>query len=222
MNDTAKDLGMTNTTYTDASGLKETTVSTAEDQVKLGNQLVQDPGADGHHQAAELGRPVRQEVDQLQPPRAVQQRHRHQDRHHHRGRRQPAVRRHQGGRRRDGIVVGAILGQHTAPIIDTVNAVSKTAMLAAQDAMTSAKILKKGTSSGTSTTGSAVTRRSSSPRTSRRSAGPGLKVKLSFAPDAVPHEAKAGTKVGTLTVGDGTSGAVKVPVALQKDLANRP
>ena len=30
--------------------------------------------------------------------------------------------------------------------------------------------------------------------------------------------AKAGTEVGTLTVGDGSSGAVKIPVALQSDL----
>ncbi|MHC3469305.1 D-alanyl-D-alanine carboxypeptidase family protein, partial [Streptomyces sp. 7R007] len=43
MNDTAKELGMTDTTYTDASGLKETTVSTAHDQVKLGNELVKIP-----------------------------------------------------------------------------------------------------------------------------------------------------------------------------------
>jgi serine-type D-Ala-D-Ala carboxypeptidase (penicillin-binding protein 5/6) len=46
----------------------------------------------------------------------------------------------------------------------------------------------------------------------------GFKVRLSFDADDVPHTAKAGTQVGTLTVGDGTSGAVKVPVALQKDL----
>ncbi|CAM5643598.1 serine-type D-Ala-D-Ala carboxypeptidase OS=Streptomyces glaucescens OX=1907 GN=SGLAU_14835 PE=3 SV=1 [Streptomyces glaucescens] len=48
----------------------------------------------------------------------------------------------------------------------------------------------------------------------------GLTVKLSFAADELPHTAKAGTKVGTLTVGDGaTAGAVKVPVALNDDLA---
>src|SRR4029078_2844624 len=43
MNATAKELGMTNTTYTDPSGLKETTVSTAEDQVKLGRAFVKVP-----------------------------------------------------------------------------------------------------------------------------------------------------------------------------------
>ena len=46
----------------------------------------------------------------------------------------------------------------------------------------------------------------------------GLKVKLTFAPAEVPHTAKAGTEVGTLTVGDGSSGAVKIPVALRSDL----
>jgi hypothetical protein len=36
----------------------------------------------------------------------------------------------------------------------------------------------------------------------------------------VPHTAKAGTEVGTLIVGDGSSSeAVEVPVALQDDLA---
>ncbi|MEV7080894.1 hypothetical protein AB0N88_20535 [Streptomyces sp. NPDC093516] len=39
---------------------------------------------------------------------------------------------------------------------------------------------------------------------------------LSFATGHVPHTAKAGTEVGTLTAGEG--GAVKVPVTLQKDL----
>ncbi len=43
MNATAKELGMTGTTYTDPSGLKETTVSTAHDQVRLGRAVVKQP-----------------------------------------------------------------------------------------------------------------------------------------------------------------------------------
>ncbi|CAM5374974.1 D-alanyl-D-alanine carboxypeptidase [Streptomyces hirsutus] len=44
-------------------------------------------------------------------------------------------------------------------------------------------------------------------------------MKLTFTGGELPHRAKAGTEVGSLTVGDGTnSGAVKVPVALQEDL----
>jgi D-alanyl-D-alanine carboxypeptidase (penicillin-binding protein 5/6) len=43
MNSTAKELGMSQTTYTDPSGFEESTVSTASDQVKLARQAMQDP-----------------------------------------------------------------------------------------------------------------------------------------------------------------------------------
>jgi D-alanyl-D-alanine carboxypeptidase (penicillin-binding protein 5/6) len=43
MNATAKELGMSQTTYTDPSGFEETTVSTASDQVKLARVAMQDP-----------------------------------------------------------------------------------------------------------------------------------------------------------------------------------
>ncbi|MFI6621190.1 D-alanyl-D-alanine carboxypeptidase [Streptomyces sp. NPDC050528] len=219
MNDTAKSLGMTNTTYTDASGLKETTVSSAEDQVKLGNQLVKiqalmditklpswiDPSGKKWTNYNRLV-PYNNSLGIKTGTTTAAG-----------GNLLFAATKEVGGE--TAVVVGAILGQHTAPIIDTVNAVSKTAMLAAQDAMTSAKILKKGTVVGYvddqlgGHTPVVVTKDVAAVGWA------GLKVKLSFAPDDVPHTAKAGTQVGTLTVGDGSSGAVKVPVALQKDLA---
>jgi D-alanyl-D-alanine carboxypeptidase (penicillin-binding protein 5/6) len=43
MNATAKELGMSQTTYTDPSGFEESTVSTARDQVKLARMAMQDP-----------------------------------------------------------------------------------------------------------------------------------------------------------------------------------
>lgn len=43
MNATAKELGMSQTTYTDPSGFEETTVSTARDQVKLARAAMADP-----------------------------------------------------------------------------------------------------------------------------------------------------------------------------------
>jgi D-alanyl-D-alanine carboxypeptidase (penicillin-binding protein 5/6) len=43
MNATARELGMSQTTYTDPSGFEETTVSTASDQVKLARMAMQDP-----------------------------------------------------------------------------------------------------------------------------------------------------------------------------------
>ncbi|MFE7167105.1 D-alanyl-D-alanine carboxypeptidase [Streptomyces sp. NPDC057616] len=218
MNDTAKDLGMKNTAYTDASGLKESTVSTAQDQVLLGNELVKIPAL--------------MEITKL--PNWV-------DPSGHKWRNYNALVPYNGAlgiktgtttkaggnllfaatKETGGetvTVVGAILGQHTAPIIDTVNAVSKTAMLGAQDALTAKKILKKGDVVGYvddqlgGHTPIVLT------KDVQAVGWAGLKVKLSFDADDVPHSAKAGTKVGTLTVGDGTSGAVKVPVALQKDL----
>jgi serine-type D-Ala-D-Ala carboxypeptidase (penicillin-binding protein 5/6) len=218
MNATAKELGMTNTTYTDPSGLIETTVSTAQDQVKLGNALVKIPALTDITKLPSWKDPsgqVWQNYNRLVPYNG-------------------AIGIKTGSTTKAGgnllfaatkevggetvTLVGAVLGQHTAPIIDTVNAVSKTAMLAAQDGLTSAKILKKGDVVGYvddqlgGHTPVAVTEDVTAVGWA------GLEVRLSFEADDLPHSAKAGTKAGTLTVGDGDAGAVEVPVALEKDL----
>ncbi len=101
MNDAAKDLGMTEHDVHRPLGPEGDHRLHRRGPGEARQRAGADAGAGGHHQAAHLGGPVRQEVGQLQPPRAVQQRHRHQDRLHHQGRRQPAVRRHPGGRRRE-------------------------------------------------------------------------------------------------------------------------
>ncbi|MFF4060592.1 D-alanyl-D-alanine carboxypeptidase [Streptomyces sp. NPDC001668] len=218
MNDTAKALGMKNTKYTDASGLKETTVSSAEDQVKLGNELVKIPALMDITRLPSWKDPSGQtwnNYNRLVPyngaigiktgttTKAG-------------GNLLFAATKEVGGE--TVTVVGAVLGQHTAPIIDTVNAVSKTAMLAAQDALTSAKILKKGDVVGYVDDGLGGHTPVVLTKDVTAVGWAGYKVKLSFAADDVPHTAKAGTKVGTLTVGDGKGGAVEVPVTLQKDL----
>ncbi|MEU9174541.1 D-alanyl-D-alanine carboxypeptidase [Streptomyces sp. NPDC048420] len=218
MNDTAKELGMKNTTYTDASGLKETTVSSAEDQVKLGNELVKIPALTEITSMGQWIDPSGQKwynYNYLVPyngaigiktgtTTAAG------------GNLLFAARKEVGGE--TVTVVGAILGQHKSPIIQTVNDVSKTAMLAAQDALTSAKILKKGDVVGYVDDGLGGHTPVVLTKDVTAVGWAGFKVKLSFAADDVPHTAKAGTKVGTLTVGDGEAGAVKVPVTLQKDL----
>ncbi|MGX1548824.1 D-alanyl-D-alanine carboxypeptidase, partial [Streptomyces adustus] len=220
MNDTAKQLGMTNTTYTDASGLKETTVSTAQDQVKLGHELVKiqalmditklpswtDPSGQKHRNYNTLV-PYNNALG-IKTGSTTKAG----------GNLLFAATKEVGGE--TVTLVGAVLGQHKAPIIDTVNAVSKTALLAAQDAMTSAKILKKGDVVGYvddrlgNHTPVVVTKDVSAVGWA------GLKVKLTFDSGDVPHSAKAGTEVGSLTVGDGSgdSVGVQVPVALQTDL----
>ncbi|MFJ9720857.1 D-alanyl-D-alanine carboxypeptidase [Streptomyces sp. NPDC101213] len=218
MNDAAEDLGMTNTTYTDASGLKETTVSTAADQVKLGNELVKIPALMEITKLPEWIDPSGQKwrnYNTLVPynnalgiktgstTKAG-------------GNLLFAATEEAGGE--TVTVVGAVLGQHRSPIIDTVNAVSKTALLAAQDALTSAKILKKGDVVGyvDDRMGNHTPVVVAEDVTAVGWAG--LTVKLSFAGGEVPHTAKAGTQVGTLTVGDGSGDAVKVPVSLQREL----
>ncbi|ANP57166.1 D-alanyl-D-alanine carboxypeptidase [Streptomyces griseochromogenes] len=220
MNDTAKELGMTNTTYTDPSGLKETTISTAEDQVKLGRLVVKNPALvaitsaaswtdpTGHNYPNWNKLPFQMGAIGIKTGSTTAAG----------GNLLFASRKTVGGQ--TVTIVGAILGQHKGTsILDTVNAVSRTALTAAQDALTSSKILKKGDVVGYvddqlgGQTPIAITKDVTMPGWA------GLKVKLSFASGTVPHTAKAGTKVGTLTVGDGSAGAVKVPVALQQDLA---
>ncbi len=219
MNATAKELGMANTTYTDPSGLKETTVSTAEDQVKLGNAAMRIPAMVAITSAASWQDPSgRTWSNYNELPYTI-----------------GAIGIKTGSTTKAGgnllfaarkkvgdqtvTIVGAILGQHKPSILDTVNAVSRTALLAARDVPTSAKILKKGDVVGYvddqlgGHTPIVVTKDVTAVGWA------GLKVRLSVVAKDVPSIGKAGDEVGTLTVGDGADGAVQVPVALQKDLA---
>ncbi|MEH0437380.1 D-alanyl-D-alanine carboxypeptidase [Streptomyces scabiei] len=219
MNAAAKDLGMKNTTYTDPSGLKETTVSTAEDQVKLGNALVRmkaltditklptwvDPSGkkwDNYNRLVPYNNAIGIKTGSTTAAG---------------GNLLFAATQEVGGE--TAIVVGAVLGQHTPPIIDTVNAVSKTAMIAAQDALTSDTILKKGDVVGHVDDG--LGGRTPVVVTKNVSAvgWAGKTVRLELDADAtIPHEAKPGTVVGSLIVGNGIGDGVKVPVALQETL----
>ncbi|WP_415924343.1 D-alanyl-D-alanine carboxypeptidase [Streptomyces sp. AK08-02] len=220
MNDTAKELGMKNTTYTDASGLKETTVSTAEDQVKLGNKLVRMPALmDITRQPFwydPTGKKWRNYNEVIPANGGIGIKTGTTSAAG--GNLLFAATKEVGGE--TAIVVGAILGQHTAPIIDTVNNVSRTAMIAAREALLSSKILKKGDVVGYVDDGLGGQTPVVLSKDVTAIGWAGRKVELSFAAaDDLPHSAKAGTAVGTLTVGDGAGGAVKVPVQLQKDLA---
>ncbi|MEU6403064.1 D-alanyl-D-alanine carboxypeptidase [Streptomyces sp. NPDC046985] len=220
MNAAARDLGMTGTTYTDPSGLKESTVSTAQDQVKLGDGVVKlpalvaitgaaswrDPSGHGWQNYNSLPFTIGAIGIKTGTTTAAG------------GNLLFAARKQVGGR--TVTVVGAILGQHKGPsILDTVNAVSKTALVAARNALTSETILKKGDVVGY--VDDQLGGRTPVVLTKDLPAvgWAGLKAKLSFSAHDVPHTAKAGTEVGTLTVGDGDRGAVQAPVVLQKDLA---
>ncbi|MFI5973117.1 D-alanyl-D-alanine carboxypeptidase [Streptomyces sp. NPDC051452] len=218
MNATAKELGLTRTTYTDPSGLKETTVSTAEDQVKLGRAFVKVPALVAISSAASWTDPSGKfwpNYNEL-PFRVGAIGIKTGSTTKAGGNLLFASRKQVGGQ--TVTIVGAILGQHKPDILQTANEVSKTALLAAEKALTSAKILKKGDVVGYVDDGLGGHTPIVITKDVTAAGWAGLKVRLSFVSGTVPHTAKAGTTVGSLTVGDGTARSVKVPVALRKDL----
>ncbi|BFO22401.1 hypothetical protein SHKM778_87890 [Streptomyces sp. KM77-8] len=119
-------------------------------------------------------------------------------------------------------IVGAVLRQPEGGVDNTILSGALSAgdrlIQAAQGVLESATILKKGTVVGYADDGLGGRTPVAVTEDVQAVGWPGLSVKLTFTGEELPHTAKAGTKVGTLTVGDGTSGAVKVPVALRDDL----
>ncbi|MER5684183.1 D-alanyl-D-alanine carboxypeptidase [Streptomyces sp. NPDC002205] len=221
MNDTAKSLGMKNTTYTDPSGLTATTVSSAEDQVKLGQKLVEIPALMAITKLPSWTDPSGKNwrnYNTLVPYDGAL------------GIKTGSTSKaggnllfaaHKMVGDTDQLIVGAVLGQHKAPIIDTVNAVSKDVMVATEDLLKSGKVVKKGDVVGAVDDGFGGTTPVVATEDVAAVGWPGLTVKLELTDDgkALSHEAAAGTHVGTLTVGEGSS-QVKVAVALQSDLTD--
>ncbi|MGC5037471.1 D-alanyl-D-alanine carboxypeptidase [Streptomyces sp. DT190] len=222
MNDAAEDLGMKNTTYTDPSGLNNTTVSTAVDQVKLAKAAMEQPAF--REVAAMMSY-----VD-------------------YKGTRHDNWNRLVGSNDVTGIktgtttsalgnlvfsakkdvdgethrIIGAVVRQPAGGPDNTILGAAlhegDRLIRAAQGALETATILKKGTVVGYADDGLGGRTPVAVTEDVTAVGWAGLSVKLTFAADDLPHTAEAGTKVGTLTVGDGSSGAVKVPVALQEDL----
>ncbi|MGV9416948.1 D-alanyl-D-alanine carboxypeptidase [Streptomyces sp. NPDC003674] len=223
MNATAKSLGMTNTTYTDPSGLTNSTVSTAVDQVKLAKAAMQEPAF--REVAAMMSYDDYKGVN-------------HSNWNHLVGHNNVvgiktgtttsalgnlvfAAKQEVGGETRT--IVGAVVRQPAGGSDNTILAGALDAadklIRSAQGALKPATVLKKGDVVGYVDDGLGGRTPVVATKDVTAAGWSGLKVKLSFTSDVVPHTAKAGTKVGSLTVGDGGAGAVKVPVALQKDLA---
>lgn len=119
------------------------------------------------------------------------------------------------------LIIGAVFGQHAPPILDTATARSKDLILRTQELLTSKPVVRKGDVVGHVDDGLGSTTPVVATKDVPAVGWPGLTVKLALddGGKALPHEAKAGTKVGVLSVGDGTGDAVEVPVALQSDLA---
>ncbi|GHA85296.1 hypothetical protein GCM10010330_44390 [Streptomyces tendae] len=223
MNAAAKDLGMTNTTYTDPSGLNNTTVSTAVDQVKLAKEAMKQPAF--REVAAMMSYDDYKGVN-------------HSNWNHLVGHNDVvgiktgtttsalgnlvfAAKKEVGGETKT--IVGAVVRQPAGGADNTILGAaldsSDKLIRAAQDTLKSSTILEKGTVVGYVDDGLGGRTPVVATKDVKAVGWAGLTVKLTFTADEVPHTAQAGTKVGTLTVGDGgTSGAVKVPVALRDDL----
>ncbi|MFF2643893.1 serine hydrolase [Streptomyces niveus] len=220
MNDTAEELGMKNTKYTDPSGLDATTVSSAEDQVKLGQELVEIEALMDITKLPEWTDPsgkTWRNYNTLVPYDGAL------------GIKTGSTTKaggnllfaaHKMVGDTDQLIVGAILGQHQAPIIDTVNAASKEVMRATQDELDGATIVKKGQVVGEVDNGLGTKVSLVAVEDVKAVGWSGLTVKLELTDGAksVPQSAAAGTHIGTLTVGEGKS-QVEVAVALQDDLA---
>ncbi|MEV7884432.1 serine hydrolase [Streptomyces sp. NPDC002817] len=222
MNAAAEDLGMTSTTYTDPSGLNDTTVSTAVDQVKLGKKAMEEPafrevaammsyddykGVNHSNWNQIVGKNNVVGIKTGTTTSAL-------------GNLLFAAKKELNGETRT--IVGAVVRQPAGGVDNTILSAALTAgdqlIRAAQGALESATILKKGDVVGYVDDGLGGRTPVVATKDVTAVGWSGLTVELTFAADDVPHTAKAGTKVGTLTVGDASAGAVKVPVALQKDL----
>ncbi|MFF1495555.1 hypothetical protein [Streptomyces sp. NPDC058304] len=220
MNDAAKELGMTNTTYTDPSGLDATTVSTAEDQVKLGLKIVEMPELVAITKLPEWVDPSGKKwrnYNTLIPGNGAL------------GIKTGSTTKAGGnllfaaekqvGKTRQ-LIVGAVLGQYGVPILDTAIAASKQVMLATQKMLVNAPVVKKGDVVGYVDDGLGGHTPVIATADVEAVGWPSLtvNVKLGAGDGKLPQTAKAGTEIGVLTVGEGAS-QVKVPVALQSDLA---
>ncbi|MFF7238213.1 D-alanyl-D-alanine carboxypeptidase, partial [Streptomyces collinus] len=223
MNAAAKGLGMTNTTYTDPSGLTDSTVSTAVDQVKLAKKAMEKPAF--REVAAMMSYVDYKGVKHNNYNRLVGYNNvvgiKTGTTTSALGNLVFAAKQQVGGETRT--IIGAAMRQPAGgsdnTIISGVLDAGDKLIRAGQGALKSATILKKGDVVGYVDDGLGGRTPVVATKDVTAAGWAGLKVKLSFAADAVPHTAKAGTKVGALTVGDGGVGAVKVPVALKADLA---
>ncbi|MFE0671933.1 D-alanyl-D-alanine carboxypeptidase [Streptomyces sp. NPDC058867] len=221
MNAAAEDLGMSDTTYTDPSGLNDTTVSTAVDQVKLAKAAMEQPvfrevaammsyddykGQNHGNWNQLVGSNNVVGIKTGTTTSAL-------------GNLVFAAKKEVDGEMRT--IVGAVVRQPDSGSGILAAALNSGDQLirAAQGALESATLLKKGEVVGYVDDGLGGRTAVVATKDVKAAGWAGLKVELDFTADTVPHEAKAGTEVGTLTVGDGgTAGAVKVPVALQSDL----
>ncbi|MET9291982.1 D-alanyl-D-alanine carboxypeptidase [Streptomyces sp. NPDC003077] len=228
MNATAKELGMTQTTYTDASGLEESTVSSAADQVKLAKAAMTDPvfrqlskqlsytstttsGGDDVETAR-----VQKNFNKLVPLYGVV------------GIKTGSTTKAGGNllfaaeKTVDGekqLIIGAVFGQFKRNAnIDAAMNGSRDLILAAGKELSARTVVRKGEVVGQVEDGLGGSTPVVATRDLKVIGWPGAKLDLHLTTGgkAVPHEAKSGTVVGSVSAGSGP-GQVTVPVAVRTD-----
>ncbi|MFG2215807.1 D-alanyl-D-alanine carboxypeptidase family protein [Streptomyces sp. NPDC048685] len=224
MNAAAKDLGMTDSTYTDPSGLEPTTRSTPADQLKLAKAVMQNdvfreivnmPQAD----IPGIGKTIyNNNVILLEPGVSGIKT----------GSSTPA-----GGNLvwaadtvidgKSRRIVGAVMGAQLDGTLDAKlqRAIQNSLKLikAAQKGVVSAPVVKKGDVVGYVDNGLGGRTPVVSTKDLKAIGWGGLTVslKIGAGDKPIPHSAKAGTTVGEVTVGTGT-GKVSAPVTLQSEM----
>ncbi|WP_241253116.1 serine hydrolase [Streptomyces sp. W1SF4] len=229
MNAAAKELGMTDTTYTDPSGLDAGTVSTAVDQLKLAEAVMKDdafrtvvvlPSAP----VEGLSKPLINNNGSLllaglningiktgsSTPAG--------------GTLSWAAYRTVGGE--TPLILGTMMDQHVdgpdpdgANSLELVKENSRKVIEAVRKALAPATVIRKGQLVGHVSDGLGGQTPLVATKDLTVIGVPGQRLRLSLGAGAkpLPHEAKAGTQAGVLTVGEG-DGAKSVPVAVGADL----
>ncbi|MFE6690327.1 D-alanyl-D-alanine carboxypeptidase family protein [Streptomyces sp. NPDC057743] len=229
MNDAAKDLGMSKTTYTDPSGLDAKTVSTAVDQLKLAEAVMkfdafrpivampnaEIPGLPGrinnnNDDLLLAGLSIKGIKTGSSSPAG--------------GTLSWAAYKTVDGK--DRLILGTMMAQHFKGLdpnasnsLTMVKKNSKKVIETVRSALTSAKAVTKGQVVGYVDDGLGGQTPVVATQDLSAVGVPGQQLQLSLGDGgkAIGHEAKAGTVVGELTVGNGES-QQKVPVALKSDL----
>jgi D-alanyl-D-alanine carboxypeptidase len=222
MTKVATGLGMTNTVYTGASGIEETTVSTAVDQLKLAREVmknavfrsvvalpnVQIPGVgrifNNNNDLVKLG-VVGIKTGSSTPAG---------------GALMWAANKTVDGKQQ--LILGVVLQQRagTTPDDSLQAALQRSQALidSVQGGLTSATIVKKGEVVGEVDDGLGGSTPVVAGKNLDAIGWPGMKSDFTLTPaDGLPHNAKAGTTVGTLSFGTGSARST-VPVVLQSDL----
>ncbi|MFJ9692870.1 D-alanyl-D-alanine carboxypeptidase [Kitasatospora sp. NPDC101183] len=223
MNDTAAKLGMTNTTYTDAAGIKPETKSTAKDQLKLAEQVMQNEVFRQLVSTPETNfnnTKIPNTNNLINPKTGVIG--------VKTGSSTPAggclmwaAYKEVGGVKR--LILGVTLGQQATGsgpndgILPTVLKVSGKQIQAAQNGVTGQTLVKKGDVVGTVDDGLGGKAPVVATKDLVVAGFPGITGTVTLDPSKLDHQMTAGKEIGVLRVGAGDT-KTEVPVALQGDL----